>query len=329
MSSNMVDGDPNLAHLVNGHNGLAAQGRFRGVSVDRHREYKAPQYYEDTYYKRDPYDSSGDDRARYDSLPGRHKGAPPYHNNSDIYDGFDDPLEEDERFMLDGEQRTIFKLERQWSHPNLRPRPRGAGRRLPKTPGSGGMMAPNTPSATMLMGPNTTTSTPHQQDDILLEWVENERMRRTPKLGNQRSFESDYSPPRNCRDNAYSPSSSRPESKQPTSTSVIRRTPISERRLGTGRMLPKPPPGGSHLVLNAAQAKPNRGLSRERKLPKPSSLEIRNPSRELPCRSTSINFPRIDTSPTRMSNFIDGTSIIPSLPPTKKTGYSRQMPTID
>jgi hypothetical protein len=99
-------------------------------------------------------------------------------------------------------------------------------------------------------------------------------------------------------------------------------------------MLPKPPPGGSHLVLNAAQAKQSRGISRERKLPKPSSLDLRNPNRELPCRSTSINFPRIDSSPSRMSNFIDGTSIIPSLPPNKKPaggggGYMRQLPMRD
>mgnify|MGYP001397243417 FL=1 len=88
----------------------------------------------------------------------------------------------------------------------------------------------------------------------MLEWVENERMHgrtRTPILTNQCSYESDnYSPPpplpRNCREHtAYSPP--RTEAKQ-------RRTPVSERRVGTGRMLPKPPPGGSHLVLNAAQA---------------------------------------------------------------------------
>jgi hypothetical protein len=99
---------------------------------------------------------------------------------------------------------------------------------------------------------------------------------------------------------------------------------------GTGRMLPKPPPGGSHLVLSSGRDKPAARVSRERKLPKPSSLEIRNPSRELPSRSTSINFPRIDSSPTRMSNFIDGTSIIPSLPPSRTVGYPRRnLPALD
>ena len=191
---------------------------------------------QDTYYKRDPYDSSGDDRgARYDSLPGRGQhtaGGAPY--QSDFYDGLDEEV--------NGGERTIFKLERQWSHPNLRPRPHTAGRRLPKTPKQPpGIMIPATsPSMT--------------QEDHMLEWVENERMHgrtRTPILTNQCSYESDnYSPPpplsRNCREHtAYSPP--RTEAKQ-------RRTPVSERRLGTGRMLPKPPPGGSHLVLNAAQA---------------------------------------------------------------------------
>ena len=303
ISSSLAEGEPSLTQLVNG----GKLPRYRGVSVDRHREYTAPQYYEDTYYKRDPYDSSGDDRARYDSLPGRHRlGDGPYH--SDLYDG----LEEEEANGGGGE-RTIFKLERQWSHPNLRPRPRGAGRRLPKTP--------HQPPGIMI--PATSPSVTH--DDTMLEWVENERARRTPNLTNQCSYESDnYSPPpplRTGRDphaaaGGYSPPK--------------RRTPVSERRVGTGRMLPKPPPGGSHLVLNAAQAKPNRGLSRERKLPKPSSLEIRNPGRDLPSRSTSINFPRIDSSPSRISNFINGTSIIPSLPPNKTgatTGYTRHRPT--
>ena len=101
---------------------------------------------------------------------------------------------------------------------------------------------------------------------------------------------------------------------------------------GTGRMLPKPPPGGSHLVLAGKEKRPARpaGVSRERKLPKPSSLEIAGRGRDLPSRSTSINFPRIDASPTRMSNFIDGTSIIPSLPPSRTVGYPRRnLPTID
>ena len=300
ISSSLAEGEPSLTQLVNG----GKLPRYRGVSVDRHREYTAPQYYEDTYYKRDPYDSSGEDRARYDSLPGRNRaGGGPY--QSDFYDG----LDEEVNSVAGGGERTIFKLERQWSHPNLRPRPRVAGRRLPKTPKQppGIMIPPTSPSMT--------------QDDHMLEWVENERLRRTPILTNQCSYESDnYSPPRNCRD---------PHGYSPPRTEAKRRTPVSDRRSGTGRMLPKPPPGGSHLVLNAAQAKPKRGMSRERKLPKPSSLEIRNPGRDLPSRSTSINFPRIDSSPSRMSNFINGTSIIPSLPPNKKAGYTRQRPHLD
>lgn len=278
--------------------------------MDRHREYTTPQYYQDTYYKRDPYDSSGDDRwGRYDSLPSRHKrGGGQY--QSDMYDGFDEDELDPEGL---GGERTIFKLERQWSHPNLRPRPRGAGRRLPKTPKEypDGVLPTTSPSV-------------NQDNHLLDEWIEDERARRTPILTNQCSYESDtYSPPpavQNQREaQGFSPP--RPEPK--------RRTPVSERRTGTGRMLPKPPPGGSHLVLNAAQAKPNRGISRERKLPKPSSLEIRNPGRDLPSRSTSINFPRIDSSPSRISNFINGTNIIPSLPPGKAGFPQRQRPFLD
>jgi len=301
ISSSLAEGEPSLNQLMNGNGG----NRFRGVSVDRHREYRTPQYYEDTYYKRDPYDSSGDDRGKYDSLPGRHRNGGPYHN-SNIYEGFEEPLS--------GEERTIFKLERQWSHPNLRPRPSNQGRRLPKTPKQPpGIVIPSTPS---------------RQEEHFTEWIENERMRRTPMLSGQRSFESDnYSPPRTSRDpHSFSPPR--------TDTRQVRRTPVPERSMrygtGTGRMLPKPPPGGSHLVLSSGRDKPAARVSRERKLPKPSSLEIRNPSRDLPSRSTSINFPRIDSSPTRMSNFIDGTSIIPSLPPSRTVGYPRRnLPALD
>ena len=92
--------------------------RFRGVSVDRHREYQTPQYYEENYYKRDPYDSSGpdDDRGKYDSLPSRYRNGGSSYGASNAYDGFDEHLSDGR-----GEERTIFKLERQWSHPNLRP----------------------------------------------------------------------------------------------------------------------------------------------------------------------------------------------------------------
>ena len=277
ISSSLADGEPSLTQLVNG----VKNPRYRGVSVDRYREYQTPQFYQDTYYKRDPYDSSGDDKfGRYDSLPSRYRrGAGGHGYHSDVYDGFDEDELDPEAVGLgpDGE-RTIFKLERQWSHPNLRPRPRGAGRRLPKTPKE------------YLDGNGMPTSPSVNQDNHLLdEWIEDERVRRTPLLTNQCSYESDtYSPPPAVRNNvangreAQGFSPPRPEPK--------RRTPVSDRRTGTGRMLPKPPPGGSHLVLNAAQAKPNRGISRERKLPKPSSLEIRNPGRDLPSRSTSINF---------------------------------------
>merc|ERR1719461_370073 len=255
--------------------------------------------------------------GKYDSLPGRYKnGGGPY-NKGDMYDEFDDgPLS-------GGEERLLPKLERQWSHPNLRPRPSNQGRKLPKTPKQPpGIVMPSTPS---------------RQDEYFSDWIENERMRRTPmleRLPGQRSFESDnYSPVGRAGEHqSFSPP--RSETRQ----GGARRTPVPERPgryhgagagTGTGRMLPKPPPGGSHLVL-AGRDKQQARVSRERKLPKPSSLEIRNPGRDVPSRSTSINFPRIDSSPTRMSNFIDGTSIIPSLPPSRTVGYPRRnLPTID
>ena len=177
ISSSLAEGEPSLNQLMNGHGG----GRYRGVSVDRYREYQPPGYYEENYYKRDPYDSSGDDRmttyGKYDSLPGRYKNGNAF-PRGDMYDEFDDgPLS-------GGEERLLPKLERQWSHPNLRPRPSTVGgRKLPKTPKQPpGIVMPSTPS---------------RQDEYFSDWIENERMRRTPMLPGQRSFESDnYSPPR-------------------------------------------------------------------------------------------------------------------------------------
>merc|ERR1719251_337117 len=94
--SSLAGGEPSPGGLMNGHG-----GRYRGVSVDRDREYQPPGYYEENYYKRD-YDSSGEDRmtsyGKYDSLPGRYKGgaggagAGGGYQKTDLYDEFDEPL---------------------------------------------------------------------------------------------------------------------------------------------------------------------------------------------------------------------------------------------
>ena len=110
ISSSLAEGEPSLNQLMNGHG-----GRYRGVSVDRYREYQPPGYYEENYYKRDPYDSSGEDRmtsyGKYDSLPGRYKGgaagAGAGYQKTDLYDEFDEPLS-------GGEERLLPKRERQW-----------------------------------------------------------------------------------------------------------------------------------------------------------------------------------------------------------------------
>ena len=206
ISSSLAEGEPSLGGLMNGHS-----GRYRGVSVDRYREYQPPGYYEENYYKRDPYDSSGpdDDRGKYDSLPSRYRNGGSSYGASNAYDGFDEHLSDGR-----GEERTIFKLERQWSHPNLRPRPHGLGpRRLPKTPKQPpGIVIPTSPV---------------RQDEHFQDWIENERMRRTPLLqGGQQghSFESEagcYSPPR-VRPEMFSPPGGR-----------ARRTPVQTR---TGNM---------------------------------------------------------------------------------------------
>lgn len=196
---------------MNMNGGMTNGNRFRGVSVDRHREYQTPQYYEENYYKRDPYDSSGPDdergMAKYDSLPGHYRngGGSSYGAASQApYDTFDDHMSDGR-----GEERTIYKLERQWSHPNLRPRPHGMGpRRLPKTPKQPpGIVIPTSPV---------------HQDEHFQDWIENERMRRTPLVqGRQdQNYESEgcYSPPPRYGE-TFSPPGTR-----------ARRTPLQPRR---------------------------------------------------------------------------------------------------
>lgn len=167
ISSSLAEGEPsNMNGLTDPPwNGLNGGPRFRGVSVDRYRDYTTPQYYEDTYYRRDPYDSSGSGPSlgfgRSMSL-GRTRGRNNHLRSMSYYamEGDCGPREE----------RTIFKLERQWSHPNLRPRPRGVSRDsrttrrcLPQTPNQ----APH----------NVIPSSPprvaaKRQNESLIEWIE-------------------------------------------------------------------------------------------------------------------------------------------------------------
>ena len=110
-----------------------------------------------------------------------------YTTIKDMYEEFEEPLS-------GGEERLLPKLERQWSHPNLRPLPgtNTSGRKLPKTP-------KQPPGIVVgVAGAGAGAATPSRgQDEYFSDWIENERMRRTPLLPGQRSFESDnYSPPR-------------------------------------------------------------------------------------------------------------------------------------
>ena len=69
----------------------SAMMRSRGASVDRYREYLTPQYYDENYYV-----TSREDNERRVTV--KHIGMP-------------------------GPGSEPGRLERQWSHPNLRPRP--------------------------------------------------------------------------------------------------------------------------------------------------------------------------------------------------------------
>lgn len=285
---------------MNGMNGDIHGNRARGVSVDRYP------HHDDYPHRRDPYDSSGSGRSagRSRSL-GRTRGRSSQHPRStSYYDMEPRPREE----------RTIFKMERQWSDPNIQRQgrdsgPRGTGRLLPQPPGG---IKTKPPPVVIPSSPLEGRNNEH-----LLEWIENERLRRTPVPGEQATRRTTRH-----RDNVTSPFMSRDH----RDFIEERRTPRPRRdnsvpRHGTGRMLPQPPKATlPPLVLNSGRT------DRTRKMPKPSSLDLRHPENltNLPSRSTSVNFPRIDMSPSRTSNFLDGTIIIPSLPPSRARGDSLQ-----
>ena len=244
--------------------------RLRGASVDRYRDYLTPQYYDDTYYTRE--DNDRRITVKHIGMPGPGSEPERYH------DGY-----------MDG-----GKLERQWSHPNLRPRPHPAagggavsacGRRLPKTPSQppgtiivietnvvqnkgSGKQLPARPQAPVPLERSGSSAA-----------VERVGVWSTGTSAQQRSF----SLPRKGTNN-----------------------PVRERPQGTGRRLP-PTPKQAQTAIPLQNAP----KTRKRELPKPQSLELRHSNQEYMNMSNavlglvksnsnnrSMNFPRLDGSPT-------------------------------
>lgn len=305
--------------------------RMRGVSVDRHREFQTPQWYDDAYYRDQEFQFQEDDpmmmgmgggmtepllfddqarrvtvkhiltsgepsRAR-SSMAGYHN-LPPLPHHLQHGGGLPEP----------------GRLERHLSHPNLRPRPGGpaGGRQLPKTPVH--------PPGTIIVIENVLPEQPHPlasaaaMDNKKTPVRYHDQLRRANSLPRRRRSRT------GCRLPATP--------KTPSGT--LPKTPLPKTPGGTGRRLP-PTPHQSSLALHhnaaaapfippvtaavaavvasaAAPTMMNKPSSRKRELPKPQSLDLRHSNRELirsgqRISSRSMNFPRVERSPSRMSDF--------------------------
>ncbi len=278
------------------------------MSADRFREYRTPQFYDDTYY-------------REESEPKvtiKHIGL----NSSNSLD-YRRQLPNGQ-FNSNGTQFPNGRLERQWSHPNLRPEPvNNLGRRLP--------MTPRNPPGTIIVIENVVAAPGQPTEPIVskkevtlpqMKSVPAKKLPAAPKLSERCG--SSAAPPRShsrIENERRSYSLPRPKS----SLSRIG----SERRgpavvVGTGRRLPPTPHPPTALPLQHAPP-----VKRKRELPKPASLELRHSNREVMNASNaglglcgrssrSMNFPRLDGSPTHSEDSGDEASafgpIIPSAP---------------
>lgn len=229
---------------------LLSEPRLRGVSVDRYREYVTPQYYEDTYYTREDNDRR---------ITVKHIGM------------------EEQPAVGNG------KLERQWSHPNLRPRPATVGgRRLPKTPSQ--------PPGTIIVIENVVGGPGGKSRGRTLPDAR--------RAGSSAALD-------RTGGGRFRIENERRSFSLPRRTPALNPNPVRERPQGTGRRLP-PTPQQSALPLQHA---PKSRTKRE--LPKPQSLELRHSNRDFMNNSNaslglgmvgrssrSMNFPRLEGSPT-------------------------------
>lgn len=261
--------------------------RLRGVSAERFREFRSSQTYDDGYYVKETEpkvtithiglnNSNSLDYRR--QLPNGHFGG-------GIGNG---------------------RLERQWSHPNLIPEPVG-GRKLP--------MTPRNPPGTIIVienvvaAPGQPTESIVTKKEVTLPTGTGKKLPAAPKMSDR------------CGSSAGPRSRSRVENERRSyslprpKSSLSRLAPVT----GTGRRLP-PTPHQAALPLQHAPAK------RKRELPKPASLELRHSNREVMNASNaglglcgrssrSMNFPRLDGSPTHSEDSGDeGSGFVPSAP---------------
>ncbi len=239
------------------HNRPYLHERHRGVSVDRHRDYQTPQYYEDAYYRQD-------ESNRRVNL--KHILSSSHRAQSSL------GLHRQPRRQLPQPR----PLERHLSHPNLRERPMGVARRqLPQTP--------TQPPATIVVIENVLP----EQNFRTAGSASNVARTNVHRIDRRRSF----SLPRRKKTLPAIPATALPSipppQPQPTMPPTSQRSAsvyISGRhqRSGSGRRLPRTPTQSAlalhHTPAGLGSAGPK---SRKRQLPKPKSLDLRHSKEEI------------------------------------------------
>ena len=296
-------------------------------------EYLTPQYYEDTYYRED---NERRITVKHIGMP----GEPTLTSTSrtGFYRDYDDPYASptSAHSTLHRRRRESFgKLERQWSHPNLRPRPTsGAGgsvsamsRRLPRTP--------TQPPGTIIVIENvlppevagTNTVNQHQQTvkpHPLVKKLPGTKgggiKKQLPKppfaamierCGSTAAVErlgavSGLGVRSASGIGAFTKALVENENRQKRAYSLPRKNanPVQQKPQGTGRRLPPTP----KQIQGAVPLKNAPDIQRKRELPKPQSLDLKYSNHDVMNVSNaaiglikptkSMNFPRLEGSPT-------------------------------
>ena len=214
------------------------------------------------------------------------------------------------------------RLERQWSHPNLRPEPaNNLGRRLP--------MTPRNPPGTIIVienvvaAPGQPTESIVSKKEVTLPPLKSgvpKKLPAAPKLSERSGSSAASRTHSRIENERRSYSLPRPKSSLSRIGSDRRTQPVV---VGTGRRLPMTPHPAALPLQHAPPVK------RKRELPKPASLDLRHSNREVMNASNaglglcgrssrSMNFPRLDGSPTHSEDSGDEISafcpVIPSAP---------------
>ena len=292
-------------------------------------EYLTPQYYEDTYYRED---NERRITVKHIGMPGEPTLTTT--SRTGFHRDYEDPYASPpspHSSLRRPRRRSFGRLERQWSHPNLRPRPTsGAGgsvsacsRRLPRTPSQ--------PPGTIIVIENvlpasaaTNTVNQLQQTNKTHPLVKSTVPKKLPKppfaamierCGSTAAVErlgavSGLGVRSASGIGAFTRALVENENRQKRSYSLPRKNnmnPVRGKHTGSGRRLPPTP----KQVQGPLPLKNAPTTQRKRELPKPQSLDLKYSNHEVmnmsnaaigliksTSGSKSMNFPRLEGSPT-------------------------------